>query len=130
MDLRDRLRDELEQRSTRNARYSLRAFARDLGVHHTSLTRLLDRRRRITPRFARLVAQRLRLTKAQIDAACITNNAEWLARFIPHSRFTADSRALAVLTGMNIDDVNIALHELLYRRQLTMTSQSTWATNP
>src|SRR4051812_47821567 len=99
MDLRERLGEEFEKRWTRNGRYSLRAFARDLGTHHTTLTRVLDRRRRITPRTAQLIGRKLRLSSAEIDAACVNANADWLARCIARCRVTPDSRALAVRTG-------------------------------
>jgi len=35
------LASELARRRAKNRRYSLRAFARDLGLHHTSLSRIL-----------------------------------------------------------------------------------------
>lgn len=41
MDLRQTLTAELGQRQRRNPRYSLRAFARDLGTDHVTLSQAL-----------------------------------------------------------------------------------------
>jgi hypothetical protein len=61
---------------------------------------------------------------AQEGAAA--RDAEWVARFIGDSRFTPNSRKLAVLSGVAIDDVNISLHHLLYHRRMAMRSTSRW----
>jgi uncharacterized protein (TIGR02147 family) len=42
------LEDEYQQRKNKNSRYSLRAFARDLGIHHTSLLSFVQEKRIIS----------------------------------------------------------------------------------
>ena len=61
MDLRHTLHAELARRQQTNPRYSLRAYARALGTHHGTLSRLLRRHRRLTPRSAARICARLGL---------------------------------------------------------------------
>ena len=126
MDLSALLGDELRRRRQRNPRYSLRAFARTLGTHHSTLSRIMERRRRLTPRAIRALGARLGLTPAQIDDACVRENAGRILHLVADRRFRADTRWLAVMAGLPIDDVNRALHLLLYERRLTMRSTRTW----
>lgn len=126
MNLRTRLGDELAKRRARNTRYSLRAFARDLGMHHTTVARALDPAHRITQNTARRVGRTLKLSTAEVQAACLNANAEWLARCLRTHWIMPNSRSLAVLTSMSIDDVNVALTHLLYQRHVTMHSTSSW----
>jgi len=126
----DALTAELERRVARNPRYSLRAFARDLRTHHGTLSRVLDGRLRVTPRMIRRIGPLLDLNDTRIEEACVAANAARLARFIRDERFVADSRRLAVLTGMPIDDVNTALHQLLFDRRITMTTANRWEFQP
>jgi uncharacterized protein (TIGR02147 family) len=53
------LRVELATRRARNARYSLRAFARDVGVDHGFLSRVLAGKRPLTVEIAQQAAERL-----------------------------------------------------------------------
>src|SRR5258708_1196779 len=46
---RDALRTDFFARRQRNARYSLRAFARFLGVDHSTLSQILRSRRSLSP---------------------------------------------------------------------------------
>jgi hypothetical protein len=41
-------------------------------------------------------------------------------------RFRADSRWIAMMTSIPLDDVNVALHWLLRLRRLVMRSRTTW----
>lgn len=60
-DYREFLRGELERRCAQNARYSLRAFARDLQLTPSRLSEVFNRRRGLTPSLAARVALRLAL---------------------------------------------------------------------
>lgn len=57
------LRQEFDSRKENNPRYSLRAFARDLGVSSGRLSEILNFRRRVTPLQAAKFAERLKLTR-------------------------------------------------------------------
>ena len=126
MDMRAYLADELARCRNRNPRYSLRAFARRLGTHHSVLSQVLDGRRRLTPRAIRRLGQRLSLPQERIDSACAQEHAESILRVAADPRFRADSRWIAMMAGIPIDDVNRALHHLLHTRRLTMASANTW----
>jgi hypothetical protein len=126
MDLCSLLDAELRRRRERNPRYSLRAFARRLGTHHSTLSRLLQRRRRLTPRAVRRLGERLGLSPMQIDDACLSENARSILGLVEDGRFRADSRWIATMTGIPLDDVNRALHWLLYERRLMMRSFTIW----
>lgn len=57
--------DELASRKSRNPMYSLRAFARDLGISTTCLSEVLGSKRQLSRRNAAAVAERLCLTPEQ-----------------------------------------------------------------
>ena len=126
MDLRTHLRTELQRRQRRNPRYSLRAFALSLGTHHSTLSRAFDRNRRLTAQSIHRLGERLGLTQRQIGDACLAENCALILRVVGDRRFRADSRWIATMTGISVDDVNIALHWLLYERRLTMKSPAAW----
>jgi hypothetical protein len=126
MDLCELLGTELRRRRERNPRYSLRAFARRLGTHHSTLSALIQRRRRLTPLAARRLGARLGLTPRQITEACLAENGRQILRLLDDPRFRADARWIAMMTGIPLDDVEAALHHLIWSRQLTMRSATRW----
>ena len=128
MDLPALLDTELRRRRARNPRYSLRAFARALGTDHGTLSRIMRRERRLTARTIRRVGARLGLTSAQLERACIAEHCAAILRVVGDPRFRADSRWIATMTGIPIDEVNVALHALLRRRRLAMRTPTTWQT--
>src|SRR5205085_2109688 len=121
------LKTELDRRRARNKRYSLRAFARDLGTDHATVSQLMRAVRRATPRMIRLLAKPLGLSDAQIAQHCADVTDAALLDAIRRKDFRPNSRWIAVRLGISIDDINIALHRLLNKRQLVMTKESTWA---
>jgi predicted enzyme related to lactoylglutathione lyase/transcriptional regulator with XRE-family HTH domain len=126
MDMRTILQAEFARRRMRNPRYSLRAFASVLGTHHSTLSQILQSRRRLTPRTIRRFGDRLGLTAGQIRDACVAEHCASIRRVIDDPRFRADSRWIAMMTGISVDDVNVALHWLLYRGDLTMAGAQVW----
>jgi len=126
MDMRSLLQLEFDRRRTKNPRYSLRAFAYALGTHHSTLSQMLRARRRLTARTIRRFGQRLGLSAPEIRAACVAEHCAAIRRLVSDPRFRADSRWIAVMTGISLDDVNVALHWLLYTRELIMSGPQTW----
>jgi hypothetical protein len=126
MDLRVLLEAEFNRRRARNPRYSLRAFAAHLRTHHATLSQILQNRRRLTPRTIRRLGERLGLTGAEISDSCRAEHCASIRRLVSDPRFRADSRWIAVMTGVPLDDINRALHWLLYRGELTMAGRNTW----
>ncbi len=66
------LQDELERRRERNPRYSLRAFARDLGIDNSRLSKMLQGERPIGDRMLRLIGERLKLEPSELDRFFVT----------------------------------------------------------
>jgi hypothetical protein len=64
MDMRSLLQLEFDRRRTKNPRYSLRAFAYELGTHHSALSQMLRAHRRLTARTIRRFGQTSRSQRA------------------------------------------------------------------
>ena len=110
-DLRALLQADFDRRRRRDARYSLRAFALNLGVPHSTLLRFLRPDRRLTPRTARRLGARLGWTAAQIAAGCRHDQAQLVCRLVRQRDFRPDSRWLAVRSGLSLDEVNLTLQQ-------------------
>lgn len=128
MSLCDQIAAEFARRSERNPRYSLRAMARDLGTHHSTLSRILERQHRVSLRTALALGARLGIDAAEIAAARMTENADAVLHLARRRGFRADSRWIASRTCMPLDDVNVAISELVHTRRVTMTSRTRWTT--
>jgi transcriptional regulator with XRE-family HTH domain len=126
MDIRILIGSEFLRRRNINRRYSLRAFARFLGTDHATLSQILRHRRRLTARSIRSLGRRLGLGDLAIARACIAENMEAIIRVVGSQRFQPSSRWIAMKTFIPMDDVNIAIHELLRDGRLVMTSHRTW----
>src|SRR5262245_37277526 len=122
MDLQTRLANEFRTRLERNPRYSMRAFARALSMHHTTLARLFKGTRRASPPLVNRIGRRLGLTR---DELRVLQQREIASRVLVAARspgFRADSRWIAMKAGVELDDVNRALHLLIHERRLVMSS--------
>jgi transcriptional regulator with XRE-family HTH domain len=113
------LAGELTRRAAKNRRYSVRAFARHLGVDHATLSQWLRGRRTITPRTVALLAPRLATTAGTPPDLAIL-------ALVPTTGFQANSRWIAATLGVSVDDVNMALQRLLRLRLLHMTTRDEW----
>ena len=120
------LRAELERRQASNARYSLRSFARDLSVDHSTLSQILRGRRRLTGRKVRAFGRRLRLSAPDIAELCALENESAVLAALDRPTFRADSRWVASMVGIPIDEVNVTLQRLLRKRIVTMTARARW----
>lgn len=69
-DYRDTLREVLETRCAKNMRYSLRSFARDLGISPSRLSDVLNGRYGLSPAAAREIAQKLPLEADEMRQFC------------------------------------------------------------
>lgn len=125
------LRLEFRRRVERNRRYSLRAFARDLGSDHATLSQILRGRRRLSPSMVRQIGARLRLAPSIVSEAAEQQSAEIVLRLAQAPGFCVQSRWIATRTGLPLDAVNIAIHRLLRNGDLVMESSNCWkATRP
>lgn len=126
MDLRTRLTTEFNSRLERNPRFSLRAFARSLALHHTTVTRLVNGTRRASAPLLNRIGRRLGLSDSELVSM---QRQEVAARVLEAAQlpdFRADCRWIAMKTGVELDDVNRALHLLIHERRLEMSTPSSW----
>lgn len=117
---------ELERRQRRNPRYSLRGFARLLGINHATVSRLLRSTRPVPSRTIVALGPRLGLSPALIAEIVADEDAAALVHCIQRKTFRPDSRWLASAAGISIDRVNVALHLLITTRRLQMRSADQW----
>lgn len=122
----EQLRGAFERRRRINREYSLRAFARALSIDHSTLSQILRGRRRMTARSIRALGPRLGLDTHAIEESCALEHERAILAALGDTRFRPDSRWLAVVLNIPLDDVNVALQRLLRRRLLVMESRGTW----
>ena len=130
MDLRSRLTTELNRRLERNPRYSVRAFARSLALHHTTVVRLVRGTRRASGPLLNRIGRRLGLSDSEVVSMRREEVAARVLEAVQLPDFRADCRWIAMKTGVELDDVNRALHFLIYERRLEMSSPSPWTVIP
>jgi transcriptional regulator with XRE-family HTH domain len=117
---------ELHRRRAVNRRYSLRSFARDLSLHHSTLSQMLRGRRRLTGRTVRALGPRLRLTPDTVAELCALENEAAVLSVLARSNFQANSRWVSAMVGIPVDEVNVALQRLLRQRAMTMITPTQW----
>ena len=127
MDFRIVLRDELRRRQQANRHYSLRTFARFLGLDHASLSQMLRARRRLTARSIGRLAGRLGCAPGAIGEYVAAANDAAILNFLSDRSFRPESRWLAIRLGLKLDEVNASLQRLLRARRLEMRSPTRWA---
>ena len=120
------LQTEFVRRRSANARYSLRSFARDLSIDHSTLSQILRGRRRLTGRNVRALGRRLRLAAPAIAELCALENESAVLSALDRPNFQADSRWVASMVGIPLDEVNVTLQRLLRKRIVTMTTRARW----
>src|SRR3979411_2107609 len=98
MDLAAMLGPELARHRRRNPRFSLRAFARALGTHHSTLSQILHRRRRLTTRTINHLGARLGLSEEAMSEARREESCAAVLSLTSDPRFRADSRWIAMMT--------------------------------
>ena len=126
VDLHERLATEFRRRLQRNPRYSLRAFARSLSLHHTTLARLINGTRRASRPLVSRIGRRLGLSPDEVLTLQQREVALKVLAAAQSSDFRADCRWIAMKTGVEVDDVNRALHLLIYERRLVMGNPTSW----
>ena len=120
------MQTELARRRSANPRYSLRSFARDLAVDHSTLSQILRGTRRLTGRSVRAFGRRLRLPAPRIAELCALENESAVLSALDRPNFQADSRWVASMVGIPLDEVNVTLQRLLRKRIMAMTTRGRW----
>lgn len=80
----------------------------------------------MTTRAIRHIGAILRLDSREIEMHCAEENDAALLRVIDTDLFRADSRRLASVLGIPIDEVNVSLQRLLRLGALRMTAANRW----
>jgi len=109
--LRSVLQAEFSRRQQSNPRYSLRAFARSMGLDHSTVSQLLRGKRPITRKSVRSIASSLRWNGASV------------VRVSGQSAVHFDSRVMAQRLGLSVDEVNIALTDLCLFRLIQLKGE-------
>jgi len=153
-DFRTFLSARLRAAKKRNPRFSLRAFARRLGVDHSTLSQILRGKRRLTGAQALRMGKRLglaaeaiqeyardletgpvpktrgRARRLSFDAETFALVAIWhhcaILELTRVDGFTTDSRWIAKTLGLSVAEVNVALQRLLRLRLLEMNDRRRW----
>lgn len=154
-DLVSLLRERLHTTKLRNPRFSLRAFAKRLGVDHSTLSQVLRGRRALSAhdlavvgkrmglseraiREHQLVSKKRPLTKSssevirgyQLDLDTFQLLSAWhhyaILELVAVRGFKADSRWIAGTLDIPVEEVNIALQRLLRLGLLEMAKRNRW----
>lgn len=97
-----------------------------MGLHHATLSRLLNGRQPVQARTVEVLGVRLGLTPSQIAAMVSLEDAAAVVSGISRPAFRPDSRWLASVAGISVDRVNIAIEALLRGGRLRMPSATRW----
>ncbi|HWA88889.1 MAG TPA: hypothetical protein VG889_02565 [Rhizomicrobium sp.] len=119
------LAHEFATRRGRNARYSLRSFARDLRCDHASLSQWLRGKRKLTPAGETRLARALKLDRAALARARAFETFDLALVAALDGLKRPTTRTLAARLGATTDDVNIALNRLM-RLGLLRMEGTTW----
>ena len=124
---RDLVTAEFARRRQLNPRYSLRGFARRLGVHHATVSRLLTRDTALHAATISTIGPRLGLSSIEIQSLIAREDVELVIGAVERRAFRPRSRWLATVWGLSIDRVNVALQTLLRTGRLKMLSATEWS---
>jgi transcriptional regulator with XRE-family HTH domain len=148
------LRERLRAAMRRNPRFSLRSFAKQLGIDHSTLSQVLRNRRRLSAGTLEGIGKRMGLSDEVIRAYAQGHKKKkptsppqdirgvhfdldtfqtlsiWhhyaILELIQVQGFKTDSRWIAKTLGIAVEDVNIALQRLLRLGLLEMAGRDRW----
>ncbi len=95
----EHIRSALFSRIERNPAYSLRAFARDLGVSHTYLSLVLNEKKRISPRQATWMAEAMQFDNVKAGA--------FVQSVLDHGERRPRQNAAALFRTLEIDRMKV-----------------------
>ena len=124
MGVADFLRRELARRQQRNARYSLRAFARDLDCDHATLSQWLRGTRPMSHDAEEHVFGRLDLDPGERARAREIDDDDLRVLEAIRTEITT-THGVAAAAGVALDRANVALAKLL-RLRVVQLEQSRW----
>jgi transcriptional regulator with XRE-family HTH domain len=104
---------EYGRRKGRNPRYSLRAFARDLGCDHSTLSQWMRGKRPVSDEAAAQLCDALGLHGIDRRRVCELGPTDLEVVAAARETKASDSHALAAATGLGLDALNTALFKLI-----------------
>ncbi|MFL5812300.1 MAG: TIGR02147 family protein [Bdellovibrionia bacterium] len=151
-DFRRYLQQELIRRCEKNPGYSLRSFARSLGIHHTTLSRLIAGKRGLNSKSIQRLCGALKLSQAEaslyldgkateappLDSAHYQNLAldtfisisEWyhdaILELTHIQGFKGDPKWIATKLGIKASQVKTAVERLQRLELLSITPRNQW----
>jgi transcriptional regulator with XRE-family HTH domain len=148
------LQAELARRCSNNPQYSLRSFALQLKIDHSTLSQILRGKRLVSDRMIAKLGARLALDLSTIDALILreklrsaeARSSQGEIRQLAHDtvslisniyhytilelirlpEFKADSRWIARVLNLTVDEVNLALARLIRLGLLEMVAVDKW----
>jgi len=149
------LRERLRAAMRRNSRFSLRSFAKQLGIDHSTLSQVLRSKRTLSARALEAIGKRMGLSEEAIrtyaqslrkkpnsksapqdirsfhfDLDTFQLLSVWyhsaILELIQVQGFKTDSRWIAKTLGIAEEDVNVALQRLLRLGLLEMSGRDRW----
>jgi uncharacterized protein (TIGR02147 family) len=146
------LQSELARRLTSNPQYSLRSFALQLGINHSTLSQLLRGKRALTPRMIKTLGEQLGMLPEEIEAfvaresqageTAVTREIRFLTmetvallsdgshrailEMTSMEGFVPDTRWIARALDLTADEVNMALSRLTRLGLLEMVAADQW----
>src|SRR5262245_32651300 len=142
----------MARRLSSNPQYSLRSFALQLGINHSTLSQLLRGKRALTPRMIKNLGERLGLRPEETEAfiarerqaadTVISREIRWLTmetvallsdgshrailEMTSMEGFVPDTRWIARALDLTVDEVNMALSRLTRLGLLEMATANRW----
>jgi transcriptional regulator with XRE-family HTH domain len=142
----------MARRLSSNPQYSLRSFALQLGINHSTLSQLLRGKRALTPRMIKNLGERLGLRPEEIEAfiarerqaadTVVSREIRWLTmetvallsdgshrailEMTSMEGFVPDTRWIARALDLTVDEVNLALSRLTRLGLLEMATANRW----
>ena len=150
---RDFLQRQLARRCADNPQYSLRAYAKSLGVDHSTLSQVLRGKRRLTKETILALASKAGLSDDDVDGFVAYETrvgsghgwerhdrqlreeameiiSQWhhfaILELIQLECFRPDCRWIARVLDITVDEVNMAVTRLLHVGLLRMVDSETW----
>lgn len=128
-----KIKEDLSLKQKQNPHYSLRAYARDLGLHSSTLSQILNGKRPLPLKNAGKVAERLNLgpkertlfleslykTKTSLDDIDIGTNDERFMIDESYYKVIAEWEHYAVLTLFDVENFNASVMEISQRLGIT-----------
>lgn len=153
LSFRAHLQSELGHRCAANAQYSLRAFAQHLSVDHSTLSQVLRGKRALSSKAIESMGGKLKLPRSEIDrfvayeqlvtartgefrelqqlacdTLCLISDASHyrIVELTRTNEFQPDSRWLARVLDLSVDEVNVVITRLLRLGLMEMEDRTRW----